>query len=54
MFKNLKLGTKLISLLTSLIILSVLIIGVVSTNSQVATIDDNLTYTTKELSAGLS
>ncbi|OOM77468.1 methyl-accepting chemotaxis protein [Clostridium sp. BL-8] len=54
MFKNLKLGTRIISLLASLIILSVLIIGVVSTNSQVATVNDNLTYTTKELSTSLS
>jgi methyl-accepting chemotaxis protein len=54
MFKNLKFRTKLILLLTSLIILSVLVIGVIATNSEVATINDNLIYTTEELSAGLS
>ena len=54
MFKNLKLGTKIISLLIVLVILSVSVIGIVSTNSQVSIINDNLTYTTKELSIGLS
>lgn len=54
MFKGLKLGTKITSLLIALVILSVSIIGVISTSSQVTVINDNLTYTTKELSAGLS
>lgn len=54
MFKNLKLGTKIITLLIVLVILSVSIIGVLSTNSQVSVINDNLIYSTKELSQGLS
>ena len=54
MFKNLKLGTKIISLLIALAILSVSVIGIISTNSQVSLINDNLKYTTKELSIGLS
>ena len=54
MFKKLKLGTKIISLLIVLVILSVSVIGIVSTNSQVAVINDNLINTTKELSSGLS
>ncbi|WP_160689857.1 methyl-accepting chemotaxis protein [Clostridium sp. C2-6-12] len=54
MFKRLKLGTKIISLLIVLVILSVSIVGIISTNSQVAVISDNLTYTTKELSISLS
>ena len=54
MFKKLRLGTKIISLLILLITVSVLIIGVISTNAQVTTISENLTYTTKELSEGLS
>lgn len=54
MFKGLKLGTKIISLLVVLVILSVSAIGIVSTSSQVTVINDNLTYTTKELSISLS
>lgn len=54
MFKHLKLGTKIISLLIILVILSVSIIGIISTNSQVSIINNNLTYTTKELSIELS
>jgi methyl-accepting chemotaxis protein len=54
MFKSLKLGTKVISLLIALVILSVSVVGIISTNSQVAVISDNLTYTTKELSISLS
>ncbi len=54
MSKILKLGTKIISLLIVLVILSVSIIGVISTNSQVSAISDNLTYTTKQLSISLS
>jgi len=54
MIKRFKLGTKIISLLIVLIILSIVVIGWVSTNSQISTINDNLTYTTKELSSGLS
>ena len=54
MFKNLKLGTKITSLLIVLVILSVSVIGVLSTNSQIAVINNNLIYTTKELSQGLS
>lgn len=54
MLKNLKLGTKIISLLVVLVITSVLIIGLISTNSQVSIITNNLTYTTKELSISLS
>ncbi|MVX66363.1 HAMP domain-containing protein [Clostridium chromiireducens] len=54
MFKNIKLGTKIISLLIVLVILSVSVIGVLSTNSQVTAINNYLTYTTKELSTGLS
>lgn len=54
MFKNLKLGTKIITLLTLLVILSVSVIGILSTTSQVSLINNNLVYTTKELSTGLS
>ncbi|WP_297428561.1 methyl-accepting chemotaxis protein [Clostridium sp.] len=54
MFKNLKLGTKIISLLTLLVIASVSVIGIISTNSQISTINSNLAYTTKEMSNGLS
>lgn len=54
MVKSLKLGTKVISLLIVLVIFSVSVIGIVSTNSQVSVINDNLTYTTKELSISLS
>ncbi|EKQ55914.1 MULTISPECIES: methyl-accepting chemotaxis protein [unclassified Clostridium] len=54
MFKNLKLGTKIISLLTLLVIASVSVIGIISTNSQISIINSNLTYTTKEMSNGLS
>ena len=54
MFKKLKLGTKIISLLIVLVILSVSLIGIVSTNSQVTVINDNITYTTNELSKSLS
>ena len=54
MFKNLKLGTKIISLLVVLITLSVLTTGVISINSQDAIIKNNLTYTTTELSKNLS
>lgn len=54
MIKNLRLGTKIISLIIVLITISVLAIGVISTNSQVTTINDNLTYTTKELAESLS
>ncbi|MBD7912124.1 methyl-accepting chemotaxis protein [Clostridium cibarium] len=54
MFKNLKLGTKIISLLITLVIISVGIVGLISTNSEVSIINKNLEYTTKELSAGLS
>jgi methyl-accepting chemotaxis protein len=54
MFKNLKLGTKIISLLTLLVIASVSVIGIISTNSQISAINSNLTYTTKEMSNGLS
>jgi len=54
MIKNLKLGTKIISLLIGLVILSVVVTGWVSTSSQVAMINDNLAYTTKELGIGLS
>ena len=49
--RNFKLGTKIISLLIVLVILSVIVIGWVSTNSQISIITDNLTYTTKELSS---
>ncbi|MDR3596465.1 methyl-accepting chemotaxis protein [Clostridium sp.] len=54
MFKHLKLGTKVISLLIILVILSVSVIGVISTNAQVSVISNNLAYTTTELSTGLS
>lgn len=54
MLKNLKLGTKITALLIVLVILSVSGIGVISTNSQVSIINNNLIYTTKELSTGLS
>ena len=54
MFKKFKLGTKIISLLMVLVISSVSAIGILSTNSQVAVINDNLMYTTKELSKGFS
>jgi methyl-accepting chemotaxis protein len=54
MIKNLKLGTKIISLITVLVIISVLTIGIISTNSQVTIVGDNLKYTTEELSTGLS
>ncbi len=54
MIKELKLGTKIISLLIVLVVVSTVTIGIISTNSQVSIITNNLTYTTKELSAGLS
>lgn len=54
MIKKLRLGTKIISLIIALITISVLVIGVISTDSQVTTINDNLTYTTKELAESLS
>lgn len=54
MIKNLRLGTKIISSIMFLITVSILVIGIISTNSQVATINDNLKYTTKELSESLS
>lgn len=54
MFKNFKLGTKIITLLALLVLLSISIIGVLSTSSQVSLINNNLVYTTKELSTGLS
>ena len=54
MVRSLKLGTKVISLLIFLVIFSVSVIGIISTNSQVSVINDNLTYTTKELSISLS
>lgn len=54
MLKNLKLGTKIISLLVSLVILAVTVIGVISTNSQGTIINNNLIYTTQELSKSLS
>lgn len=54
MLKNLKLGTKIITLLTLLVIASISIIGTLSTNSQVSLINNNLVYTTKELSIGFS
>jgi len=52
--KNLKLGTKIISLLIVLVILSVSVIGVVGVVEQTSIISNNLTYTTKELSLSLS
>ncbi len=54
MIKKLRLGTKIISSIVVLITISVLIMGVISTNSQVTTINNNLTYTTQELSESLS
>ena len=54
MFKNFKLGTRIISLLIVLVILSVSVIGIVSTSSQITAINNNITYTTEELSKGLS
>jgi methyl-accepting chemotaxis protein len=54
MVKKLKLGTKIIALLISLVIISVAIVGLISTNSEVSLINNNLEYTTKELSKGLS
>ena len=54
MVKSFKLGTKVISLLIVLVIFSVSVIGIISTNSQLSVINDNLTYTTKELSISLS
>jgi methyl-accepting chemotaxis protein len=54
MIKNLRLGTKIISLLTVLVTISVLTIGIISTNSQVSVVQNNLMYTTEQLSSGLS
>lgn len=54
MFKNLKLGTKITSLLIGLVLLSVSIIGVMGVVEQTSIISNNLTYTTKELSLSLN
>jgi len=54
MFKNLKLGTKITSLLIGLVLLSVSVIGVMGAVEQTSIIGNNLTYTTKELSLSLS
>jgi methyl-accepting chemotaxis protein len=54
MFKNLKLGTKIITLISCLMVISLLFLGVISTNSQSNIISNNLEYTTKELSFNLS
>lgn len=54
MFKKLKLGTKITLLLIVLVIASVSAVGIMSTYSQTAVINNNLAYTTKELSTGLS
>ena len=53
MFKKLKLGTKITSLLIVLVLLSVLAIGILSTEMQTSMIDNNLRYTTEELSSGM-
>jgi methyl-accepting chemotaxis protein len=54
MFKKLKLGTKIISLLVVLVLLSVSVIGIMAVTEETAIIKDNLTYTTTELSLSLS
>ena len=54
MFRKLKLGTKIISLLIVLVLLSVSVIGFMSVTEEIAIIKDNLAYTTKELSLSLS
>jgi len=54
MFKNLKLGTKITSLLIGLVLLSVSIIGVMGVVEQTSIISNNLTYTTKELALSLN
>ncbi|OOM74953.1 methyl-accepting chemotaxis protein PctC [Clostridium puniceum] len=54
MFKNLKLGTKITSLLIALVLLSVSVIGIMGVVEQTSIISNNLSYTTKELSLSLS
>ena len=54
MFKKLKLGTKIISLLIALVLLSVSVIGIMAVTEETSIIKGNITYTTKELSLSLS
>lgn len=54
MFKNFKLGTKIISLLIILVLLSVSVVGFMAVTEETSIIKGNLTYTTNELSLGLS
>ncbi len=54
MFNKLKLGTKIISLLIILVLLSVSIVGFMAVTEETSMIKGNLTYTTNELSLGLS
>jgi methyl-accepting chemotaxis protein len=54
MFKKLKLGTKIISLLIILVLLSVSVVGFMAVIEETSIIKGNLTYTTNELSLGLS
>lgn len=53
MFKKLKLGTKIISLLIMLVLLSVSVVGFMAVKEETTIIKGNLTYTTNELSLGL-
>lgn len=54
MFKKFKLGTKIISLLIILVLLSVTVVGFMAVKEETSIINGNLTYTTNELSLGLS
>jgi methyl-accepting chemotaxis protein len=54
MLKKLKLGTKIISLLIMLVLLSVFVVGFMAVTEETTMIKGNLTYTTSELSLGLS
>jgi len=54
MLKKLKLGTKIISLLIMLVLLSVSVVGFMAVTEETTIIKGNLTYTTSELSLGLS
>jgi len=54
MLKNFKLGTKIITLLITLVFLSVSIIGIMGVVEETSIIKGNMTYTTKELASSLS
>lgn len=54
MIRKLNLSSKIILILIALVILSVLSTSIISTKSQINLIEENLSYTTKELSSNLS